>query len=45
MSAAKLAVNRLRDRLPVDAAAFDRFVARHGAPIVEGERVTYPALV
>ena len=37
----RLAVNRLRDRLPVGPAAVDRFVARHGAPIVEGERVTF----
>jgi enterochelin esterase family protein len=36
-----MAVNRLRDRLPVDAAAVDRFVARHGSPIVEGERATF----
>ena len=41
MVSGKLAVNRLRDRLPVGAAAVDRFVARHGAPIVEGERVTF----
>lgn len=41
MSARRLAVNRLRERLPVDGAAIDRFVARHGAPIVEGERVTF----
>ena len=38
---AKLAVNRLRDRLPVGPASVDRFVARYGAPIVEGERVTF----
>ena len=37
----RLAVNRLRDRLPVDAAAVDRFIARHGSPIVEGERATF----
>jgi enterochelin esterase-like enzyme len=37
----RLAVNRLRERLPVDAAALDRFVARHGSPIVEGERATF----
>jgi enterochelin esterase family protein len=34
-------VNRLRERLPVDPAVLDRFVARHGSPIVEGERVTF----
>ena len=37
----RLAVNRLRERLPVDPAALDRFVARHGSPIVEGERATF----
>ena len=34
-------MNRLRERLPVDPAVLDRFVARHGSPIVEGERVTF----
>jgi enterochelin esterase-like enzyme len=38
---ARLAVNRLRDRLPVDAAVIDRFVARYPSPIVEGERATF----
>ena len=32
MSARRLAVNRLRERLPVDAAAIDRFIERHGSP-------------
>jgi enterochelin esterase family protein len=41
MSARRLAVNRLRERLPVDGAAVDRFLGRYGAPIVEGERVTF----
>ena len=35
MSERRLAVNRLRERLPVSAAAIDRFVARHGAPIID----------
>jgi enterochelin esterase family protein len=37
----RLAVNRLRERLPVDHAVLDRFVARHGSPIIEGERATF----
>ena len=41
MSSRRMAVNRLRERLPVDAAAIDRFVARHGSPIIEGERATF----
>ena len=28
----KLAINRLKERAPVDAAAIDRFVARHENP-------------
>jgi enterochelin esterase family protein len=39
--ARKLAINRLRDRPPVDAAAVDRFLARHEVPIVEGSRCTF----
>jgi len=38
---AKLAINRLRERRPVDAAAVDRFLARHEVPIVEGARCTF----
>jgi enterochelin esterase family protein len=38
---ARLAVNRLRHRLPVDAAFIDRFVARYPPPIVEGDRATF----
>ncbi|GAA6525944.1 alpha/beta hydrolase-fold protein [Intrasporangium sp. DVR] len=38
---ARLAINRLRDRVPLDGEAVDRFVARHGSPIVEGERATF----
>ena len=37
----KLAINRLRDRRPLDAAAIDRFLARHEVPIVEGARCTF----
>ena len=41
MSSRRMAVNRLRERLPVDAAAIDRFVARHGSPSMMGERATF----
>jgi enterochelin esterase family protein len=37
----KLAINRLRDRRPLDGAAADRFLARHEVPIVEGDRCTF----
>ncbi|MGH3193274.1 MAG: alpha/beta hydrolase-fold protein [Streptosporangiaceae bacterium] len=37
----KLAINRLRDRGPLDAAAVDRFLARHQVPVVEGPRCTF----
>ena len=37
----KLAINRLRDRRPLDGAAVDRFLARHEVPIVEGARCTF----
>ena len=37
----KLAINRLRDRRPLDAAMADRFLARHEVPIVEGDRCTF----
>jgi enterochelin esterase-like enzyme len=37
----KLAINRLRERRPLDAAAVDRFLARHEVPIVEGSRCTF----
>lgn len=36
----KLAINRLLER-PVDAERAGRFVARHGSPIVEGQRATF----
>ncbi|MFC7546941.1 alpha/beta hydrolase [Plantactinospora sp. GCM10030261] len=38
---ARLAINRLKDRKPLDAAAVDRFLARHEVPIVEGTRCTF----
>jgi enterochelin esterase family protein len=37
----KLAINRLMDRRPLDAAAIDRFLERNGGPIVEGARATF----
>ena len=37
----KLAINRLRDRKPLDGSAVDRFLARHEVPIVEGSRCTF----
>mgnify|MGYP000737026052 CR=1 FL=1 len=41
MNAGQLAINRLRERGPVDRPTIDRFVARHGSPIIEGERATF----
>ena len=37
----KLAINRLRERRPLDAAAVDRFLARNQVPVVEGARCTF----
>jgi enterochelin esterase family protein len=37
----KLAINRLRDRGPLDSGAVDRFLARNEVPIVEGLRCTF----
>jgi enterochelin esterase-like enzyme len=37
----KLAINRLRDRKPLDAAAVDRFLRRQQVPIIEGPRCTF----
>lgn len=37
----KMAINRLMDRKPVDQDRVDRFLARHGSPIVEGDRATF----
>jgi enterochelin esterase-like enzyme len=37
----KLAINRLKDRKPLDATAVDRFLARNEVPIVEGARCTF----
>jgi enterochelin esterase-like enzyme len=39
--AGRLAINRLKDRKPLDGAAIDRFLARHEVPIVEGARCTF----
>jgi len=41
MAPLKLAINRLRERRPLDAAAVDRFLARHEVPVVEGARCTF----
>jgi enterochelin esterase-like enzyme len=40
-STRRLAINRLKERRPLDAAAVDRFLARHPVPIVEGPRCTF----
>ncbi len=37
----KLAINRLRDRRPLDEARIDRFLQRHPVPIVEGPKCTF----
>jgi enterochelin esterase-like enzyme len=37
----KLAINRLRERRPLDSGTVDRFLARYQAPIVEGPRCTF----
>jgi enterochelin esterase family protein len=37
----KLAINRLRDRKPLDRSTVDRFLARNEVPIVEGNRCTF----
>jgi enterochelin esterase-like enzyme len=37
----KLAINRLRERRPLDSGTVDRFLARHEVPIVEGPRCTF----
>jgi enterochelin esterase family protein len=37
----QLAINRLRARADLDAAAVDRFLAEHPVPIVEGPRCTF----
>jgi len=39
--AGRLAINRLKERKPLDAAAIDKFLARHEVPIVEGARCTF----
>ena len=44
-SGRKLAINRLRERRPLDAGTVDRFVARflarNDVPIIEGSRCTF----
>jgi enterochelin esterase-like enzyme len=37
----KLAINRLRERRPLDSGTVDRFLARNQVPIVEGPRCTF----
>jgi len=37
----KLAINRLRERKPLDGSTVDRFLARNEVPIVEGSRCTF----
>jgi enterochelin esterase-like enzyme len=37
----KLAINRLRERRPLEGGTVDRFLARHEVPIVEGARCTF----
>ena len=37
----KLAINRLRERRPLEPGVIDRFLARHEVPIVEGVRCTF----
>ena len=41
MVSRKLAINRLRDRRPLDPAAVDRFLRRVEVPIIEGPRCTF----
>jgi enterochelin esterase-like enzyme len=37
----KLAINRLRERRPLDSGTVDRFLARYEVPIIEGPRCTF----
>ena len=37
----KLAINRLRERRPLDSGTVDRFLARYEVPVVEGSRCTF----
>jgi enterochelin esterase-like enzyme len=37
----RLAINRLRDRKELDAAAVDHFLERHEVPVVEGSHCTF----
>src|SRR5689334_13184572 len=40
-AATKLAINRLLERKPLDAATIDRFLERHAVPVIEGPRATF----
>jgi enterochelin esterase-like enzyme len=40
-STSKLAINRLRERRPLEPGMIDRFLDRHTVPIVEGSRCTF----
>jgi enterochelin esterase-like enzyme len=40
-STRRLAINRLKERAPLDRAAVDRFLSRRPVPIVEGLRCTF----
>lgn len=37
----RLAINRLRDKAPLTPEIVDAFVAKHGSPIIEGERASF----
>ena len=40
-STRRLAINRLKERRPLDAATVDRFLQRYPGPIVEGRHCTF----
>jgi enterochelin esterase-like enzyme len=40
-SGRRLAINRLKERMPLDLAAVDQFIASNTIPIVEGQRCTF----
>ncbi|MEP7332446.1 MAG: alpha/beta hydrolase-fold protein [Terracoccus sp.] len=37
----RLAINRLKAKVPLDGPTIDRFIDRHHSPIIEGERATF----
>lgn len=37
----RIAINRLRERRPLDREIIDRFVEKYASPIIEGERATF----